>query len=126
MHENTAKLVYPVLTYGVRLRGRVDAGDAPDLEKEQSLLKGLLGAGSQAGEWGGGLADSDLPGLRRTQRPPSHYALVCWLDEIFSDKSSWGVQWTEHTLEHALYGTRARAYRFWEQARRAEASSGDD
>ncbi len=56
-----------------------------------------------------------------------HYALVCWLDEIFSDESAFGQQWTERTLEQALYGTRKRAWNFLEQARAAlNRSSTDD
>jgi type VI secretion system protein ImpK len=128
MRESTAKLVYPVLMHGLRLRERLDYGEAPDLEQEQAALKGLLGAGTPAGadlSTPTGLSDSGDPS-RLGQRPPSHYALVCWLDEIFSDQSPWGARWTEHTLELALYRTRVRAYKFWEQARRAEAAPGGD
>lgn len=126
MHENTAKVVYPVLMHGLRLRERLDAGESPDLAVEQAELKGRLGAGSESGAERVGRAGDGDHSFRAPPRPAYHYALVCWLDEIFSDKSPWGGRWTEHTLEQALYGTRARAYKFWEQARRAEAGAGND
>jgi type VI secretion system protein ImpK len=127
MHENTAKVVYPVLMHGLRLRERVEGGESPDLMKEQQELMGKLGSGSEpARDWSAAAGDSVVASRRLPSRPAYHYALVCWLDEIFSDKSPWGVRWTEKTLEHALYGTRGRAYKFWEEARRAEAATASD
>src|SRR5439155_6674283 len=55
------------------------------------------------------------------------YALACWLDEVFIADSPWSAEWTEKMLEVALYGgSSQRAWRFWEQARKAEARPGTD
>src|SRR5262249_62306200 len=54
------------------------------------------------------------------------YALVCWLDEIFILDSPWASEWNERKLEEGLYGTNDRAWKFWEQARKAEARPGTD
>jgi type VI secretion system protein ImpK len=124
MREAVANLIYPVLLQGLRLRESLDRGQTPDLDQEQASLKGLLGASAQqVAVWvalGGQLLEQD-PHLsaRLPPRPAFHYALVCWLDEIFSDRSAWGVEWTERTLEMALYDTRDRAWKFPEQAKRA-------
>jgi type VI secretion system protein ImpK len=130
MREAIVNLVYPVIMQGLQLRERVDSGAQPDIEQEQSTLKGMLGIGSQV-QWaaaGGQMIEAD-PGasIRMPPRPVFHYALVCWLDEIFSDESAFGKQWTDRTLEQALYGTRQRAWKFPEQARAAlNRSSTDD
>src|SRR5437764_10608378 len=132
MREAIVNLVYPVVMQGLRLRERVDSGVQADIEQEQSTLKGMLGIGSQQSvQWataGGQMIEADPnASVRMPPRPVFHYALVCWLDEIFSDESAFGQQWTERTLEQALYGTRQRAWKFPEQARAAlNRSSTDD
>jgi type VI secretion system protein ImpK len=131
MREPIANVVYPVLLHGLRLRERLDAGDQPDLDLEQSALKGLLGPAAEARPWaglGGGPRD---PGANLSVSgpwaPPDYlYALVCWLDEIFIDDSPWGKRWQNQLLEWALYRSREAAHKFWELARRAEARSGRD
>ena len=50
MREAIVNLVYPVLMQGLRLRERIDSGVQPDIEQEQSTLKGMLGIGSQV-QW---------------------------------------------------------------------------
>jgi type VI secretion system protein ImpK len=110
------EVVYPVFRYGLRLWNRLDRGEKPDLELEQSELKGLLGTTAEARRsvafGGDGRA---FLGIR--------YAQVCWLDELFICGSAWSAPWTERKLEEALYGTNDRAWKFWEQYRLAEASS---
>ena len=64
MHEEVAKLVHPVLTYALRLKARLKAGEAPSLDVEQSALKGLLLSDVEARRWSsfGGDSRPDLAG----------------------------------------------------------------
>lgn len=138
MREEMASLVYPVLTYGLRLKERVDRGDQLNLMDEQAALKGLLQSESQARRYtdyggereGGSIANLARPadGGRRGSDGflGARYALVCWLDEIFILQSRWGSDWDNNALEVEFYGPRIRAQKFWEQARRAEACQGTD
>ena len=131
MRKEIADLVYPVLTYALRVKEQLARGEAPVLQKEQAALKGLLKSADEARRWGeysgdntatstavGGRSSEGFLGIR--------YALVCWLDEIFIFDSPWRVEWNENKLETALYGTNERAEKFWEQARRAEARPSSD
>lgn len=136
MQEDIANLVHPVFTYGLNLKAQLDRGESPDLEIEQAALKGFLLNESEAKRWvdyggEGVLGAAEARGGEAGRRPSEHflgirYALVCWLDEIFVLDSPWGERWNERKLEVALYGTNDRAWKFWEQARRAEARSGSD
>jgi len=126
MREEIAKLVYPVLTYGLRLKERLSSTEPPDFRTAQKELQGLLLADASAARWpdfggdsppglgrggeGGGQADRFL-GIR--------YALVCWLDEVMIADTPWKVEWTEYKLEQTLYGTNDRNWQFWYQAERA-------
>jgi type VI secretion system protein ImpK len=42
--------------------------------------------------------------------------LTCWIDELFIVYSPWAERWKPLILEQALFGTRVRAEKFWEQA----------
>jgi type VI secretion system protein ImpK len=133
MRESIASLVFPVILHGLRLRERLERGEQPDLDNEQAALKGLLGAGgAQARLWASSEGAHFVPtDTSRSVSPAAalpafRYALVCWLDEVFtvdSPRESW---WRERTLEESLYGTRERAWKYWEQARRAEGRPGSD
>jgi type VI secretion system protein ImpK len=132
MQDELANLVYPVLSYGLRLKERLEDGEELDLEKEQGHLKGMLLTETEARRWvdfGGDMEPASLAngGFAREGAPRAfepflgiRYALVCWLDELFILDSPWSAAWTERKLEAALYGTNDRAWRFWEQAQRAE------
>src|SRR5260370_18530054 len=129
MRDDIAKLVYAVLSHGLRLKERVARGDRPPLQVEQSALKGLLGSATQAHPWGsdgapiaaamasaaGGRGGGPFLGIR--------YGLTCWLDEILID-SPWNAEWNEQKLEQALYFSNLRYHKFWEQARLAETIPG--
>ena len=58
----------------------------------------------------------------------ARYALACWIDELFIVHSSWADRWKPLILEQALFGSRERATKFWEQAdivlRRPECPAG--
>jgi len=128
MRQELANVVYPVLSYGLRLKDRLERGDDLNLYEEQTALKKLLRNESEARAWpdyGGqaSLSEMDLgrAGATSNYFLGSRYALVCWLDEIFILDSSWNRDWNEHKLETALYQLNDRAYIFWEQVRLAEA-----
>ncbi len=137
MRDEIANLVYPVLEQGMGLKDRLERGLSPDLELEQMELKRLLGSEGDArrlSDYGGESMIGHSVGLPRGgggQRGGDsflgiRYALVCWLDELFILDSAWSTEWNERKLEVALYGTNDRAWKFWEQARRAETQPGGD
>jgi len=123
MQEEIANLVHPVLTHGLRLKERLDRGEKPSLDVEQAALKGLLQSEIEARRWvsfGGDERSGDAGEARRGAFLGIRYALVCWLDELFTTGSAWEAQWNERKLEADLYGTNDRAWKFWEQARLAD------
>jgi len=142
MRDEIANLVHPVLMYGVDLKERLDRGEDPNLETEQAQLKGLLLSESEArrhhdfgGEGDAGQSMVSVVGATRAgdsgRRGGDHflgirYALACWLDELFILGSSWESEWNERKLEVSLYGTNDRAWKMWDQAKRAESRSGTD
>lgn len=142
MQDKIARQVHQVLGYGLELKERLEHGERPHFDAEQTRLKGLLlGDGElryvtdYAGEAAGSGAGSAAGNVRNTQgglrgAEPFlgiRYALACWLDEIFIADSPWATEWTERMLEVALYGgSSQRAWRFWEQAKKAEARPGTD
>jgi type VI secretion system protein ImpK len=125
MREEIANLVYPVLTHGIGLKDRLAVNDAPDISTAQKELLGLLQSVGQAqrlADFAGDRPPDDSALVRRDDHFLGiRYALVCWLDEIFILDSPWKDQWSEHSLEIALYKSRERAWKFWEQADRASA-----
>jgi len=134
--DDIGNLVHPVFTYALRLKERLAQGEPADLETEQATLKGLLLSEHEArryGDFGGDRApDASSAGQTLQGRRGAdgflgiRFALTCWLDEIFILDSPWEAQWENHLLERALYGSRDRAWLFWEQARKAEARPGGD
>lgn len=133
MQDELANLVYPILSFGLRIKDRLDRGDDLELEREQGQLKGMLLTETEARRWfdfggdaipanlgnGGGVGMEGLP-LGSELFLGIRFALVCWLDELFILDSPWSTAWNERKLEAALYGSNDRAWRFWEQAQRAE------
>jgi type VI secretion system protein ImpK len=135
MRDEIANLVYPVLDHGMGLKDRLERGLSPDFELEQMELKRLLGSEGDArrlSDYGGESVIGHSVGVARSAQRGSdaflgiRYALVCWLDELFVLDSAWSTEWNERKLEVALYGTNDRAWKFWEQARRAETQPGGD
>ncbi len=123
-----ADLVYPVLTHALRVKAQLARGERRDFEKEQSALKGLLKSDAEARRWSEYIGDptASVTGRGADNFLGIRYALACWLDEIFIFDSPWREEWKENTLENALYGTRIRAEKFWEQVRKAEARTESD
>jgi type VI secretion system protein ImpK len=135
MREEIANLVHPVFNYGLNLQKRLHKGDKPLLDVEQGALKGLLLSNVEARRWASYGGDAPVEtlgapagetGRHGEQFLGIRYALVCWLDELFTLDSPWQAEWNERKLEVTLYGTNDRAWKFWEQARRADTRSDVD
>lgn len=109
MTPEFSELVYRVISSALDLKDRVDQGSSPDLEQERSRLIERLPANVGAGLHADYSGDGKIfLGAR--------YALACWIDELFIVHSSWAERWKPLILEQALFGTRERASKFWEQA----------
>ncbi len=137
MQSQLANLVHPVISYGLDLQARLKSGARPNLEHEQTILKDLLLSEFEARRWtdyGGDFGRGGEPSVSHRavgQRIGNHflgvrYALVGWLDELFTCDSPWAALWNEQKLEVELYGTNDRAWKFWEQARLAQARPGSE
>lgn len=139
MQDHIAELVYPVVSYGLQLQDRLEHGATPDLDTEQAILKDLLLTDYESQRWvefGGEVArergklSEPLPGGARPTASQTflgvRYALVCWLDELFTRDTPWGTRWNERKLEVELYGSNERAWKFWQQARLAQGRQGRD
>jgi type VI secretion system protein ImpK len=109
MNPQFSELVHPVISYALDLKDRLDNGDEPDLETEQRQLIDRLRSDSETRRLGDYTGDGAVfLGAR--------YALTCWIDELFIVYSSWSDLWKEKILEVTLYGSRDRAWKFWDQA----------
>lgn len=113
MREEIARVVYPVLTTGLRLKEELRAGVNLDFGHVQKELLGLLQSTAQVQAL---VNPNDLVrdflGIQ--------YPLACWLDEIFlMNDSPWQSAWENDILEFSLFETRHRAWKFWQQARLA-------
>jgi type VI secretion system protein ImpK len=137
MQEKIARQVHQVFGHALELKERLERGERPHFEAEQTKLRGLLLGDSELRyivEYAGEGASQSASNIRTSQGALRgtepflgiRYALACWTDEIFID-SPWAQQWTESMMEVSLYGgSSLRAVRFWEQAKKAEARPGTD
>jgi type VI secretion system protein ImpK len=119
MRDELAEVVYPTVSYALQVRASLERGDDRNMIAVQSELRTLLKTANEAQRWPeyGGDGDRYL-GIR--------YALACWIDELFVLDSPWGPQWNERKLEESLYGSNERAWKFWFQAKLAQARPGTD
>src|SRR5262249_10616152 len=97
--EELVRSVYPLIGHALRLRRRLDAGDALDFKREHGILRASLSAGHLSNE--------------------CRYALACWGGELFIEGSPWAGVGVENKLETALFGTNERHARFWRDAETA-------
>jgi len=120
MRQELADFVFPLISYALQLRERLENGESADLAAEQAELRSRLKTAAEAQRWPDYAGDGDrFLGIR--------YALTCWLDELFILDSPWGKQWNERKLEESLYQSEPqRAWRFWAQAKMAQARSSID
>jgi type VI protein secretion system component VasF len=111
LRDETAEFVYPIVDYVLDLKSRLDRGDGPSLEEEQSNLGRLLSReirtdqAAETSEAQGALPMEDL-----------RYAMVCWIDEFVIVYTSWGKSWNESKFETRRYASNDRAWRFWQRA----------
>jgi hypothetical protein len=143
MQDKIARQVHLVFGHGLELKERLERGEQPSFEAEQAKLRGLLLAGDSdlryqtdyAGEAAGqGTSPQSIrtsQGALRGGEPflGIRYALACWLDEIFvlDTAGPWAGRWEASMMEVNLYGgSSQRGWRFWEQAKKAEARPGTD
>lgn len=126
MNEKIAAIVHPVLEYGLSLQSRLAEMNPIDLESEQARLQSLLLSDEESQVLAGYGRDTQTlvqeGSLGESKRMKSsflgvRYALVSWLDEIFTTNEHSRSYWTDHKLEARMYGTNDRAWKFWEQAR---------
>lgn len=132
--------MHAVFGAGLDLLERLEQGHTPSVENERSKLLGLVRGGSemennaqyvgdlqptvgyrQTGSFGGDNLGGKYLGVR--------YALASWVDEMMLRFSPqwWAERWESDTIETRLFGgSNQRAFRFWEQAKRAEAKGGPE
>lgn len=106
MKSSLANLVYPVVSYGLDLKERLDRGETPEFGHEQQQLLHRLQP-TDAMHVPEFIGQGQFQGVK--------YALVCWLDEIFIMDSPWTRQWNERSLETQLFESRDRYWKFWDQ-----------
>jgi type VI secretion system protein ImpK len=109
MTPQFSDLVHPVISQALDLKDRLDRGDTPDLEVEQRRLIERLRSNGEVRH----LIDYTGDG---TVFLGARYALACWIDELFIVHSPWADLWKERPFEVALFGSRERAGKFWDQA----------
>jgi hypothetical protein len=137
MQDKIVRRMHDLLGSGLELKERLERGDVPAFEPEYERLRALvLGDGelAQTPAYNGDLAafaarpDAGADALAQGDLfLGARYALTCWLDEIFILHSPewWSARWEANTMEAALYGgTQQRAWRFWDQALKAEGPRG--
>jgi type VI protein secretion system component VasF len=110
MNKPFGHVVFPVFSAALELKDRLDQGEAPELEVEQRKLLDLLRTDGETRRGTDYVGDGNaFLGAR--------YALACWIDELFivHTPAPWSDQWKEKVLEMTLFGTRERAWKFWDQ-----------
>jgi type VI secretion system protein ImpK len=109
MTPQFGELVHPVISHALDLKEQLDRGAKLDLDVEQRRLIERLRANGEVRH----LFDYTGDG---TVFLGARFALSCWIDELFIVHSSWADLWKERPFEVALYGSRERAGKFWDQA----------
>jgi type VI protein secretion system component VasF len=137
MREQLLNLVNPVLRTGLRLRDDWSRGVGMPFDAGRELLiqtfRNLFaafpipsassrGTESTTGDLLQGAGEASI----ETRYLGVGYALVSWVDELFTLNSPVGTRWNERKFEAEFYSTNDRAWRFWEQARLAADRPGDD
>lgn len=140
MNDKIVRRMHDVFGAGLELVERLERqspDDRPQFDSEHPKLLGLLIAGGELdydavynGELAAAGRQDSLMGGFGDKFFGVRYALACWLDELLTREDGsipidWAARWKDNTLEVRLYaGANQRAWRFWEQARRAEGPKG--
>ena len=109
MTPQFGELVHPLISHALDLKDQLARGETPDLEVEQRRLIELLRSNGEVRHLNDYTGDG-------TAFLGARYALSCWIDELFIVHTPWADLWKERPFEVALYGTRERAGKFWDQA----------
>lgn len=135
MRDSLLSLVNPIVRTALKLRDEWASGTGPPFDAGRELLIGrfrelfavvpLPGAKPGVSSF-----DIDLSAAAFST-PESRYlgvgyALVSWVDELFTLNSPVAAQWNERKFEVEFYETNDRAWRFWVQARMAAERATDD
>lgn len=133
MQDKIIRRMHDVLGAGLDLKERLDRGESPQFAAEYNKLLTLLLAGGELDfdpAYRGDLAGAGRQNASRDLGNVffgAQYPLACWLDETFllGAPGWWATQWESDTMEVRLYGgSQQRAWRFWDQARKAEGPRG--
>lgn len=134
MNDKIARRMHEVFGYGLDLKERLERGEAPRFDTEHARLLSLVLAGGELdydtayrGDLSASAARAHMTRDLSNLFLGVQYALACWLDEVFmlDTPAWWGQQWEADSMEVRLYGgTQERAWRFWDQARKAEGPRG--
>ncbi|WP_165244024.1 DotU family type IV/VI secretion system protein [Paludisphaera soli] len=115
MTDGFADLVMPLFRRVIELQRRLARGEARTLDEVMRQVQSWL-------DETGRRAVTDPTLARSFDR--ARFGLVAWIDEVLTD-SEWGrsVGWgsEEHVLEWLTFGSRDRAWRFFEHADELEA-----
>lgn len=133
MQDRIIRRMHDVFGYALEVKERLDRGESPRFETEHSRILSMVLAGGELDldpTYRGDLATPMRSG--RTQELDNlflgvQYALASWLDEVFvlNAPQWWAAQWEADALEVRLFGgSPQRAWRFWDQARKAEGPRG--
>ena len=134
MHDKIVRRMHEVFGYGLDLKERLERGDAPgSTPNTPGCCRSCWPAGSwtstrrTAATWRSPAGRANMTRELSNLFLGVQYALTCWLDEVFmlDAPTWWGQQWEADSLEVRLYGgSQERAWRFWDQARKAEGPRG--
>lgn len=135
MQDNIIRRIHQVLGSGLELLERIENNERPQFQTEHNKLLDLLVSGGELdynpiynGELGTAAGRATTVSDMNSKFFGVRYALACWLDEIFLRPTTpawWLELWEQDTMEVRLYGgTQQRAWRFWDQALKAEGPRG--
>jgi type IV/VI secretion system ImpK/VasF family protein len=106
MHETFQSRVVPLTLYVLDVLDRIEVSDGsdPQADEVRPKLKNLLGL-------------FNVNGPRQQDFALAKSALVFWIDEVLVN-SPWSAatQWQDNPLEREIYGSRNRAWKFFENA----------
>ncbi|MGZ0171310.1 MAG: DotU family type IV/VI secretion system protein [Planctomycetales bacterium] len=114
MGEEFNVKVFAILHYVLKLRNNLEEGVAVEFEPVKMGMLRLLG-------------QFNVSGAMSSHYELARAALVFWTDEVLIN-SQWvyAERWRNSPLELELYGTRQRAWRFFELAEQARSLTGTD
>lgn len=106
MHGSFENKVVPLTLYVLSVMDRIRSSDGvmPEQDEIRSRIKNLLG-------------QFNMRGPRADDFALAKSAMVFWIDELLVN-SEWqhAAEWRDNPLEREIYGSRSRAWKFFENA----------